>query len=44
MIKKAKNTVRWTYVIEVHNVREIVEKFFEKENQTELRIENVIKG
>ena len=41
MIKKVKNTVRWTYVIVVHNVREIVERFFEKGNQTELRIEKV---
>ena len=47
MIKEVKNTVPWTYVIEVLNEEEIVRTFYEKElqktNQTEVRVEKVIK-
>ena len=47
MIKKVKNTVPWTYVINDLNGEEIVGTFYEKElqktNQKELRIEKVIK-
>ena len=47
MIKKIKNTVPWTYVINDLNVEEITGTFHEKElqktNQQELRIEKVIK-
>ena len=47
VIKEIKNTVLWTYVINDHNGREIIETFYEKElqkiNQQEFRIEKVIK-
>ena len=47
VIKKVKNTVLWTYVINDLNREEIVGTFHEKElqktNQKEFRIENVIK-
>ena len=47
MIKKAKNTVPWIYVINDFNGDEIVGTFYEKElqktNQKDFRIEKVIK-
>ena len=47
VIKKVKNIVPWTYVISGLNGEEIVETFSEKElqktNQTEFRVEKVIK-
>ena len=47
VIKKVKNIVPWTYVINDLNGEEITETFHEKElqktNQEELRIEKVIK-
>ena len=47
IIKKIKNTVPWTYVINDLNGEEIVGTFYEKElqktNQQEFRIEKVIK-
>ena len=47
VIKKVKNTVPWTYVINDLNSEEIIGTFYEKElqktNQNELRIEKVIK-
>ena len=47
VIKKVKNTVPWTYVINDLNDEEIIGTFYEKElqktNQEELRIEKVIK-
>ena len=47
VIKKVKNTVPWTYVINCLNGEEITGKFYEKElqktNQQEFRIEKVIK-
>ena len=47
MIKKVKNTFRWTYVINDLNGWEIIGTFYEKElqktNQQEFRIEKVIK-
>ena len=47
VIKKVKNIVPWTYVISDLNGEEIVETFSEKElqktNQTEFRVEKVIK-
>ena len=47
VIKKIKNTVPWTYVINDLNGEEIMETFYEKElqktNQEEFRIEKVIK-
>ena len=47
MIKKVKNTVTWTYVINDLNREEIVGTFYEKElqktNQKEFRIQKVIK-
>ena len=47
MIKKVKNTVPWTYVINDLNVEEITGTFYEKElqkiDQQEFRIEKVIK-
>ena len=47
VIKKVKNTVPWTYVINDLNGEEIVRTFYEKElqktNQKVLRIEKVIK-
>ena len=47
MIKKVKNTVKWTYVLNDLNGDEIIGTFYEKElqktNQQEFRIENVIK-
>ena len=46
MIQKVKNTVPWTYVLNVLNGEEIVRIFYEngfqKTNQEEFRIENVI--
>ena len=46
-IKKVKNTVPWTYVINDLNSEEIIGTFYEKElqktNQEEFRIEKVIK-
>ena len=46
-IKKIKNTVPWTYVIDDLNGEEITGTFYEKElqkiDQQEFRIENVIK-
>ena len=48
VIKKVKNTVPWTYVINDLNDEEIIGTFYEKElqkiNQEEFRIEKVIKG
>ena len=47
VIKKVKNTVPWTYVINNLNGKEIIGTFYEKElqgtNQQELRIGKVIK-
>ena len=47
IIKKIKNTVPWTYVINDLNGEEIIGTFYEKElqktNQQEFRIEKVIK-
>ena len=47
VIKKVKNTVPWTYVINDLNGEEIIETFYEKElqgtNRQEFRIEKVIK-
>ena len=47
VIKKVKNTVPWTYVINDLNGEEITESFYEKElqktNQKESRTEKVIK-
>ena len=47
VIKKVKNTVPWTYVINESNGEEVTGTFYEKElqntNQKELRIEKVIK-
>ena len=47
VIRKIKNTVPWTYVINDLNVEEIVGTFYEKElqgtNQQEYRIEKIIK-
>ena len=47
IIKKVKNTVPWTYVINVLNGEEIIgtnyEKELQKTNQQEFRIEKVIK-
>ena len=47
LIKKVKNTVPWTYVINDLNGEENIETFYEKElqktNQKEFRIEKVIK-
>ena len=47
MIKKVKNTVKWTYVLNDLNGDEIIGTFYEKElqktNQQEFRIEKVIK-
>ena len=47
MVKKIKNTVSWTYVINDINGEEIIGTFYEKElqktNQKEFRIEKVIK-
>ena len=47
IIKKIKNTVPWTYVINDLNGEEIIVTFYEKElqmtNQKEFRIEKVLK-
>ena len=47
VIRKIKNTVPWTYVINDLNVEEIIGTFYEKElqgtNQQEYRIEKIIK-
>ena len=47
VIKKIKNTVPWTYVINHLNGEEIIGTFYEKElqgtNQQEFKIEKVIK-
>ena len=47
VIKKNKNTVSWTYVINDLNGEEIIRTFYEKElqkaNKKEFRIEKVIK-
>ena len=47
VIKKVKNTVPWTYVINDLNGEEIIGTFYEKElqktNQQACRIENVIR-
>ena len=47
VIKKIKNNVPWTYVIDVLNGKEIIGTFYEKElqeiDQQEFRIEKVIK-
>ena len=47
VIKKVKNTVPWTYIIDDLNGEEIKESFYEKElqetNQKQFRIEKVIK-
>ena len=47
VIKKAKNTVPWTYVINDLNSEEIIGSFYEKElqrtNQKEFRIEKILK-
>ena len=48
VVKKKKNTVSWTYVLNDLNGKEIVGSFYEKElqktNQKEFRIEKVIKN
>ena len=47
IIKKIKNTVPWTYVINDLNGEEIIGTFYEKElqktNQQEFRIEKILK-
>ena len=47
VIRKIKNTVPWTYVINDLNDEEIIGTFYEKElqgiNQQECRIEKIIK-
>ena len=47
VVRKIKNTVPWTYVINDLNGEKIIEKFYEKElqktNQQEFRTEKVIK-
>ena len=47
LLKKLKNTVPWTYVINDLNGEEIIRIFYEKElqktNQEEFRIEKVIR-
>ena len=47
VIRKIKNTVPWTYIINDLNGEEIIGRFYEKElqktNQEEFRIEKVIK-
>ena len=47
VIKKVKNTVSWTYVINYLNNEEIIGSFYEKElqktNQKEFRIEKILK-
>ena len=47
MIKKVKNTVLWTYVINNLNGEEVIGTFYEKElqktNQQEFMIEKLIK-
>ena len=47
MIKKVKNTVPWTYVINDLNGEEIIDTFYEKElkktNQQEFRIKKSLK-
>ena len=47
LLKKVKNTIPWTYVINDLNGEEIAETFYEKElqktNQEEFRIEKVIR-
>ena len=47
MIKKVKNTVPWTYIINDLENNEIIGKFYEKElqktNQQEFSIEKAIK-
>ena len=47
VIKKVKNTIRWTYVINNLNDEEIIRTFYEKElqetNQHEFQIEKLIK-
>ena len=47
VIKKVKNTIPWTYVINDLNGEEIIGTFYEKElqktNQEEFRIEKVIR-
>ena len=47
VIKKVRNTVPWTYIINCLNEEEAVgtfyEKEFEKSNQKEFRVEKVIK-
>ena len=47
LLKKVKNTIAWTYVIDDLSGEEIIGTFYEKElqktNQEEFRIEKVIK-
>ena len=47
VIKKVKNTVPWTYVINDLNSEEVIRSFYEKElqktNQKEVRIEKILK-
>ena len=47
IIKKAKNTVPWIYVIDWLSGKEIIERFYEKPSQnsshTEFRVEKVVK-
>ena len=47
VIKKVKNTVPWTYLINYLNHEEIIGRFYEKElqktNQKEFRIEKILK-
>ena len=43
VIKKAKSTIPWTYVINDLNGEEIKGTFYEKELQEEFRIEKVIR-
>ena len=48
LLKKIKNTIPWTYVINDLNGEEIIGTFYEKElqktNQEEFRIEKVIRN
>ena len=47
MIKRVKNTVPWTYLINDHNGKQILEVFTKKNDKKQIRkkfrIENVIK-
>ena len=43
IMKKIKNTVPWTYILNDLNGEEIIGTFYENELQNEFRIEKVIK-